>query len=182
MAGRGRFWVEMPNTWRGWKLREYFMPRIVQPEDEDGIARPDRLMGSGSSGQGFVPGKKVKSWKVSPSDFPNLLTWETEQLLKEAVNLLQNMESGVYRTRGRRPRQLWQRMTIPCNSFKSCGGLQRIRQSTNNLPVGNTERPSPLGPVRTGTERHANRGGIDKFSSGVVGGRAPWLDEIVLGG
>jgi len=41
--------------------------------------------GTSSSGQGFVPGKKVKTWKASPQIFPTQLTRETEQLLKEAV-------------------------------------------------------------------------------------------------
>jgi len=63
------------------------MPRIVEPEDEDivSVARASGLpSGTSSSGQGFVPGKKVKTWKVV-SDFPTQLTRETEQLLKEAV-------------------------------------------------------------------------------------------------
>lgn len=90
MAGRGTDIILGGNAeyMARLKLREYFMPRIVQPEDEDtfGIARPSGLPSeTGSSGQGFVPGKKVKSWKASPQIFPTQLTRETEQLLKEAV-------------------------------------------------------------------------------------------------
>jgi protein translocase subunit secA len=37
-------------------------------------------------GQGFVPGKKVKTWKASPQIYPTELTKETEKLLKAAVD------------------------------------------------------------------------------------------------
>ncbi|MFM9159542.1 MAG: preprotein translocase subunit SecA, partial [Dolichospermum sp.] len=70
------------------KLREYFMPRIVRPEDDDsfGIQRASGLpIGGSGGGQGFVPGKKVKTWRASPEIFPTQLTKETEQLLKAAV-------------------------------------------------------------------------------------------------
>jgi len=70
------------------KLREYFMPRIVQPEDEDGlgaIAVPGTKL-KGKKAQGFGPGQKVKSWKVSPQIFPTKLSPETEKQLKEAVD------------------------------------------------------------------------------------------------
>jgi preprotein translocase subunit SecA len=70
------------------KLREYFMPQIVQPEDEDVFAMartPGMPPSSSGSGQGFVPGKKVKTWKASPQIYPTQLSRETEQLLKAAV-------------------------------------------------------------------------------------------------
>lgn len=69
------------------KLREYFMPRIVQPEDEDGLGAigvPGAKL-KGKKGQGFGPGQKVKTWKVSPQIFPTKLSSETEKQLKEAV-------------------------------------------------------------------------------------------------
>ena len=72
------------------KLREYFMPRIVSPEDDDsfGMQRASGLpMGGSGGGQGFVPGKKVKTWRASPEIFPTQLTKETEQLLKAAVEV-----------------------------------------------------------------------------------------------
>lgn len=69
------------------KLREYLMPRIVQPEDEDGFGSmgvPGAKL-KGKKGQGFGPRQKVKSWKVSPQIFPTKLSSETEKQLKGAV-------------------------------------------------------------------------------------------------
>lgn len=92
MAGRGTDIILGGNAeyMARLKLREYFMPRIVQPDEEDMFALP-RTPGmpasTGSSGQGFVPGKKVKTWKASPQIYPTQLSRETEQLLREAVEL-----------------------------------------------------------------------------------------------
>jgi preprotein translocase subunit SecA len=63
------------------------MPRIVKPEDEDtfGMHRAAGLPSGTGGGQGFVPGKKVKTWKASPQVFPTQLSRETEQELKGAV-------------------------------------------------------------------------------------------------
>ncbi len=90
MAGRGTDIILGGNSeyMARLKLREYFMPRIVVPEDEDifGITQASGLPASSSGGgQGFVPGKKVKTWKASPQIFPTQLSQETEQLLKQAV-------------------------------------------------------------------------------------------------
>lgn len=90
MAGRGTDIILGGNSeyMARLKLREYFMPRIVRPEDDDsfGIQRASGLpMGGSGGGQGFVPGKKVKTWRASPEIFPTQLTKETEQLLKAAV-------------------------------------------------------------------------------------------------
>ncbi|MBD0362018.1 MAG: preprotein translocase subunit SecA, partial [Coleofasciculus sp. C3-bin4] len=68
------------------KLREYFMPKIVMPEDEDVFAVGSVPgVGGRSSPQGFAPGKKVKTWKASPQIFPTELSKATEQQLKSAV-------------------------------------------------------------------------------------------------
>ncbi|WP_009633808.1 preprotein translocase subunit SecA [Synechocystis sp. PCC 7509] len=90
MAGRGTDIILGGNSeyMARLKLREYFMPRIVVPEDEDifGMATASGLpIPSSTSGQGFIPGKKIKSWKASPQIFPTQLSQETEQLLKQAV-------------------------------------------------------------------------------------------------
>ena len=90
MAGRGTDIILGGNSeyMARLKLREYFMPRIVRPEDDDsfGIQRASGLpIGGSGGGQGFVPGKKVKTWRASPEIFPTQLTKETEQLLKAAV-------------------------------------------------------------------------------------------------
>ena len=89
MAGRGTDIILGGNSeyMARLKLREYFMPRIVRPEDDDnfGIQRASGLpIGGSGGGQGFVPGK-VKTWRASPEIFPTQLTKETEQLLKAAV-------------------------------------------------------------------------------------------------
>ena len=90
MAGRGTDIILGGNAeyMARLKLREYFMPQIVLPEDEDVFAMartPGMPPSSSGSGQGFVPGKKVKTWKASPQIYPTQLSRETEQLLKAAV-------------------------------------------------------------------------------------------------
>ncbi len=90
MAGRGTDIILGGNSeyMARLKLREYFMPRIVLPEDEDifGVTTASGLPASSSnSGQGFVPGKKIKTWKASPQIFPTQLSQGSEQLLKQAV-------------------------------------------------------------------------------------------------
>ncbi|KAB8320931.1 preprotein translocase subunit SecA [Tolypothrix campylonemoides VB511288] len=92
MAGRGTDIILGGNAeyMSRLKLREYLMPRIVKPEDDDtfGIHRAAGLPSpSTGGGQGFVPGKKVKTWKASPQVFPTQLTKETEKLLREAVDV-----------------------------------------------------------------------------------------------
>ncbi|MDZ8140362.1 MAG: preprotein translocase subunit SecA [Nostoc sp. DedQUE04] len=91
MAGRGTDIILGGNSeyMARLKLREYFMPRIVMPEDEDafGVQRAAGLPTGHGGGQGFVPGKKVKTWRASPEIFPTQLTKETEKLLKDAVEI-----------------------------------------------------------------------------------------------
>jgi preprotein translocase subunit SecA len=90
MAGRGTDIILGGNAdyMARLKVREYFMPRIVQPEDEDSFSVTD-VPGADhkrGGGQGFVPGKKVKTWKASPQIYPTQLSKETEKLLKAAVD------------------------------------------------------------------------------------------------
>ncbi|MEH2461497.1 preprotein translocase subunit SecA [Nostoc sp.] len=91
MAGRGTDIILGGNSeyMARLKLREYFMPRIVMPEDEDSfsVQRPAGLPTGHGSGQGFAPSKKVKTWRASPEIFPTQLTKETEKLIKEAVEI-----------------------------------------------------------------------------------------------
>ena len=91
MAGRGTDIILGGNSeyMARLKLREYFMPRIVSPEDDEfGVQRASGLpIGGSGGGQGFVPGKKVKTWRASPEIFPTQLRKETEQLLKAAVEV-----------------------------------------------------------------------------------------------
>jgi preprotein translocase subunit SecA len=90
MAGRGTDIILGGNAeyMARLKVREYLMPRIVQPEDEGEFGSAPQLMGSDrSGGQGFTPGtKKVKTWKVAPEIYPIQISRETEQMLKEAVD------------------------------------------------------------------------------------------------
>jgi preprotein translocase subunit SecA len=89
MAGRGTDIILGGNAdyMARLKLREYFMPRIVKPEDEDefGVTSVPAAHGAKGGGQGFMPGVKVKSWKASPQIYPTNLSKETEKRLKEAV-------------------------------------------------------------------------------------------------
>lgn len=88
MAGRGTDIILGGNAdfMARLKLREYFMPRIVKPEDEKELA-VKRSYGSptASRPQGFDTQKKGKSWKVASEIFPTKLSKSTEQKLKEAV-------------------------------------------------------------------------------------------------
>ncbi len=90
MAGRGTDIILGGNSdyMARLKLREYLMPRVVAPED-DGNFSPATVAAaqqSKASGQGFGSGKKVKTWKASPDIFPTVISKETEDLLKDAVN------------------------------------------------------------------------------------------------
>ncbi|NET01920.1 MAG: preprotein translocase subunit SecA [Sphaerospermopsis sp. SIO1G2] len=91
MAGRGTDIILGGNSeyMARLKLREYLMPRIVSPEDEDtfGIQSVAGVPSGHGGGQGFVPGKKVKTWRASPEIFPTELSKETEKLLKAAVEV-----------------------------------------------------------------------------------------------
>ncbi len=91
MAGRGTDIILGGNAdyMARLKVREYLMPRIVRPDDEDDFS-PASVPGAESNrggGQGFVPGRKVKNWKASPQIYPTTLSKEAETMLKEAVSL-----------------------------------------------------------------------------------------------
>jgi len=93
MAGRGTDIIlgGNPDYMARLKLREYFMPKIVMPEDDDELAVsvPNSSNNKkGSRGQGFGKDKKkkVKTWRASPQIFPTELSKETENKLKEAID------------------------------------------------------------------------------------------------
>jgi preprotein translocase subunit SecA len=90
MAGRGTDIILGGNAdyMARLKVREYLMPRIVQPEDEDEVSVTD-VAGAGAKrggGQGFGSAQKTKSWKASPQIYPTALSKEVETMLKEAVS------------------------------------------------------------------------------------------------
>ncbi|MBD1940476.1 preprotein translocase subunit SecA [Microcoleus sp. FACHB-68] len=88
MAGRGTDIILGGNAdyMARLKVREYFMPLIVQPEDESNFGSMRVAAAGGrNNAQGFGTTKKVKTWKVSPQIFPTQLSREAEQMLKNAV-------------------------------------------------------------------------------------------------
>jgi preprotein translocase subunit SecA len=92
MAGRGTDIILGGNAdyMARLKVREYFMPRIVQPDDDDDFSIT-KVPGTGgrNAAKGFMPteGKKVKTWKASPQIFPTDLSRDTERKLREAVDI-----------------------------------------------------------------------------------------------
>lgn len=88
MAGRGTDIILGGNAdyMARLKVREYFMPKIVMPEEDDVLAVSVPGVGGRSRPQGFgTGGKKAKTWRASPQIFPTGLSAETEKTLKEAV-------------------------------------------------------------------------------------------------
>ncbi|MEM7795239.1 MAG: preprotein translocase subunit SecA [Cyanobacteria bacterium P01_C01_bin.118] len=70
------------------KIREFLMPKVVRPEDEQGfgLAKVAAASGGRTSAKGFQSNdKKQKTWKASPEIFPTDLSSETEKALKDAV-------------------------------------------------------------------------------------------------
>ena len=88
MAGRGTDIILGGNSdyMARLKIREYFMPKIVQPEDEDQFGGGRGFGDARGGGQGFGAGQKIKTWKVKSDIYPTDLSRETEQLLKDAVS------------------------------------------------------------------------------------------------
>ena len=166
MAGRGTDIILGGNSeyMARLKLREYFMPRIVMPEDEDifGVQRPAGLPSGHGGGQGFVPGKKVKTWRASPEIFPTQLTQETEKLLKDAV------EVAVREYGERRLPELEAEDKVAIAAEKAPtkdSVIQRLREAYNRIKQEYeqfTEREHnevvDLGGLHViGTERHESR-------------------------
>ncbi|MBW4535975.1 MAG: preprotein translocase subunit SecA [Pleurocapsa minor HA4230-MV1] len=91
MAGRGTDIILGGNAdyMARLKVREYLMPKIVAPEDDNFMAGvPGVDLGKNSPkgfGNGSSNGKKVKTWKASPQIFPTELSTETQNFLKETV-------------------------------------------------------------------------------------------------
>jgi preprotein translocase subunit SecA len=91
MAGRGTDIILGGNAdyMARLKVREYLMPKIVAPEDDNFMAGvPGIDLGKNSAkgfGNGSSNGKKVKTWKASPQIFPTELSTETQNFLKETV-------------------------------------------------------------------------------------------------
>jgi preprotein translocase subunit SecA len=90
MAGRGTDIILGGNAdyMSRLKVREYFMPALVKPEDEDEFA-VTKVPGTKSSrkeSKGFASGQKKKTWQVSPQIYPTEISTEAQQLLKSATD------------------------------------------------------------------------------------------------
>ncbi len=88
MAGRGTDIILGGNAeyMARLKVREYLLPRIVKPEDDEMMVGVPGTKGRAKA-QGFAGKQKVKTWKASPDIFPTEISQEAEQCLKEAVDL-----------------------------------------------------------------------------------------------
>ncbi|ACK68506.1 preprotein translocase, SecA subunit [Gloeothece citriformis PCC 7424] len=89
MAGRGTDIILGGNSdyMSRLKIREYLMPKLVKPEEDELAVNVPSLGGKRSRPQGFASDKKVKTWKASPDIFPTELSEETVKALKEAVKI-----------------------------------------------------------------------------------------------
>ncbi|ELR99895.1 preprotein translocase subunit SecA [Gloeocapsa sp. PCC 73106] len=86
MAGRGTDIILGGNAdyMARLKVREYLLPQIVKPEDDEfSVSVP--ALGGRKRPQGFEAGKKIKTWRASGEIFPTELSSDTEGLLKNAV-------------------------------------------------------------------------------------------------
>ncbi|MGB3403316.1 MAG: preprotein translocase subunit SecA [Microcoleaceae cyanobacterium] len=88
MAGRGTDIILGGNAdyMARLKMREYFMPRVVKPEDEKELAVTPVPRSKRNAVQGFGEEKKAKTWKVSSEIFPTQMSQAAELQLKEAVD------------------------------------------------------------------------------------------------
>ncbi len=90
MAGRGTDIILGGNAdyMARLKVREYLMPRIVKPEDEDefSVTTVPGTQGRNKA-QGFGSGKPAKTWKASADIFPIELSNDAVANLKAAVDL-----------------------------------------------------------------------------------------------
>lgn len=92
MAGRGTDIILGGNSeyMARLKVREYLMPRIVQPEDDNPLSmmkiKLPEADSQGFGGDGQQTGMVRKTWKVSPEIFPTTISKKAESLLKEAVD------------------------------------------------------------------------------------------------
>jgi preprotein translocase subunit SecA len=89
MAGRGTDIILGGNSdyMARLKIREYLMPQIVIPEEDELMNNVPGITAKRQKGEGFAGDnpKKKKTWKPSSDIFPAQLSPETETKLKEAV-------------------------------------------------------------------------------------------------
>jgi preprotein translocase subunit SecA len=95
MAGRGTDIILGGNAdyMARLKVREYFMPKVVLPEDKEAAVGALAGRAKRNPAQGFggdVELKKKKTWKPSQEIFPTQLSAEAENVLKKAVDVAVN--------------------------------------------------------------------------------------------
>ncbi len=170
MAGRGTDIILGGNAdyMARLKVREYFMPQIVRPEDDDPMAIA-RVLTSDSQrgGQGFGPntsqaGISRKTWKASPNIFPTEPSRTVEQLLKAAV------ESAVKQYGARSLPELAAEDIVAIAAEKAPTDdlvVQKLREAYNQVwqeyevfTAREHEEVVALGGLHViGTERHESR-------------------------
>lgn len=165
MAGRGTDIILGGNSdyMARLKMREYLMPRIVKPEDEDEFAVTDVPAAKGRNRpQGFATGKKVKTWKASPDIFPTELSAEAVAMLKEAVNLAVK----TYGERSLPELQVEEKVAIAAEKAPTTDPViqkmretyNQIRQEYEQLTGAEHNNVVSLGGLHViGTERHESR-------------------------
>ncbi|MDJ0704831.1 MAG: preprotein translocase subunit SecA [Leptolyngbyaceae cyanobacterium MO_188.B28] len=165
MAGRGTDIILGGNAdyMARLKLREYFMPRLVKPEDEDAFAVTQVAAAkSRGKGQGFTPGKKIKTWKASPQIFPTELSQEADRTLKEAVD----MAVETYGERILPELQAEEKIAVAAEKAPTDDAVIQKMREVYNLVYGEYEKYTSaeheevvdLGGLHViGTERHESR-------------------------
>ena len=86
MAGRGTDIILGGNSdyMARLKVREYLMPKIVRPENDE-LGFTPQGFGGRDRPEGFGQEKKKKTWRVSKDIFPTEISAEAEKMLKEVV-------------------------------------------------------------------------------------------------
>ncbi|WP_008313628.1 preprotein translocase subunit SecA [Leptolyngbya sp. PCC 6406] len=165
MAGRGTDIILGGNAdyMARLKVREYLMPRIVKPEDEDefGVKSVAGVRGRNRP-QGFGSDKKVKTWKASPDIFPTELSQEAELALKEMVDLAVT----TYGERSLEELEAEDKVAIAAEKAPTSDPViaklrevyNRVRKEYETLTDAEHERVISLGGLHViGTERHESR-------------------------
>ena len=165
MAGRGTDIILGGNSdyMARLKVREYLMPRIVKPEDDDEFAMASVPAAKGRNrAQGFGTGKKVKTWKASPDIFPTDLDGSTEKALKQAVDLAVT----TYGERSLPELQAEDKVAVAAEKAPTDDPvIQKLREVYNQVRVEyerftSTEHDKVVGSGGLhviGTERHESR-------------------------
>jgi preprotein translocase subunit SecA len=164
MAGRGTDIILGGNAdyMARLKVREYLMPRLVQPE-EDGFAITTVPAARGRNpAQGFGSGKKVKTWKASPDIFPIELSSDALTTLKAAVDLA----VATYGDRSLPELQVEDKLAIAAEKAPTDDPViqalrdayNHIRQEYEQFTSGEHNQVVDRGGLHViGTERHESR-------------------------